>query len=237
MTDLFQSLDDLKPFLFRIMDNGGRTADRFTIVTCDGDYFAYSETPCAPQGVGLTGEDINVQVLADWEESGEARDLRWIDLPEQCRRSVMGSLNYGFRDWIESEACATSREEADNFDGSWRPNMWKPENPIYRDGGVFRVRDDERRDHGEYGVTGDEPFATFREAVLRILPEDHCLSGPEYHTSVDLWDETGGPAPLWDYRDDEKCGQCEGTGIIKGGLGGDREDEECPVCDGSGDLE
>ena len=34
-----------------------------------------------------------------------------------------------------------------------------------------------------------------------------------------------------------ECGQCEGTGTIKGGLGGDGEDEECPVCDGSGMIE
>ena len=33
----------------------------------------------------------------------------------------------------------------------------------------------------------------------------------------------------------DECGQCEGTGEIEGGLGGDGEDEECPVCDGSGE--
>lgn len=36
------------------------------------------------------------------------------------------------------------------------------------------------------------------------------------------------------------CGQCEGTGTIRGGLGGDGQDEQCPVCDGAGaadDLE
>lgn len=30
------------------------------------------------------------------------------------------------------------------------------------------------------------------------------------------------------------CGQCQGTGTIEGGLGGDGKTEECPVCDGSG---
>lgn len=33
-----------------------------------------------------------------------------------------------------------------------------------------------------------------------------------------------------------KCGQCEGSGVIRGGLGGDGQDEPCPVCDGSGRL-
>lgn len=31
------------------------------------------------------------------------------------------------------------------------------------------------------------------------------------------------------------CGQCEGTGTIEGGLGGDQPDEQCPVCDGRGE--
>ncbi len=31
------------------------------------------------------------------------------------------------------------------------------------------------------------------------------------------------------------CGQCEGTGTIEGGLGGDQPDEQCPVCDGTGE--
>ena len=33
-----------------------------------------------------------------------------------------------------------------------------------------------------------------------------------------------------------ECGQCEGTGTIEGGLGGDGDDEECPVCDGTGRI-
>lgn len=37
-----------------------------------------------------------------------------------------------------------------------------------------------------------------------------------------------------DHEDGDECGQCDGTGTIYGGLGGDGEDEECPVCDGSG---
>lgn len=36
--------------------------------------------------------------------------------------------------------------------------------------------------------------------------------------------------------EDELCGECDGTGTIVGGLGGDGEDEECPVCDGSGSI-
>lgn len=35
----------------------------------------------------------------------------------------------------------------------------------------------------------------------------------------------------------KQCGQCEGTGTITGGLGGDGPDEACPVCDNSGEIE
>jgi len=31
-----------------------------------------------------------------------------------------------------------------------------------------------------------------------------------------------------------ECDQCEGTGIIAGGLSGDQDDDECPVCAGTG---
>lgn len=33
---------------------------------------------------------------------------------------------------------------------------------------------------------------------------------------------------------DLTCGQCEGTGTVEGGLGGDGDDEQCPVCNGKG---
>lgn len=46
-------------------------------------------------------------------------------------------------------------------------------------------------------------------------------------------------AEFWDALIEQKpfdCGQCEGTGTIEGGLGGDGADEECPVCDGNGTI-
>lgn len=191
--DLFDTLDDLKPYIFRIVDNGGATCDRFTIITCDGDYYGASTNPFDPQGFGMWGEGIDVQHVADRVESGEERDLRWIDLPERVRRAILSSLNTAFADFIEAQAVAETREGAGVYDGCWCPNEGG-KLPIYRDGDAFRVRDDDRA----YIQEPDESFATYREAVLYILPDDYCLSGPEYHTTVDIWDETGGPAPLWD---------------------------------------
>jgi hypothetical protein len=207
MTNLFATLDDLKTFIFRIVDNGGQSADRFTVVTCDGDYFAMSGSPFHPQGVGLTGEGIDVNALSDRIEAGLERDLRWIDLPEDCRRCVMDGLNRGFSDYVESAPAASGRDEALDFRG-WDDLQRRarqsgirggPVEAIYREGDAYRIRDDERRE-----TDGEDPgpFATFREAVLHMLPEEHDLSGPEYQCTIDMWDETDGPRPLWD-RDEE----------------------------------
>ena len=57
--DVFHTLNDLKPFVFRITDNGGETADRYTIATCDGSYLSMSNNPYSPQGVCLTGDGLD----------------------------------------------------------------------------------------------------------------------------------------------------------------------------------
>lgn len=200
MIKLFESVEDLKKsgYLFRITDNGGATADRFTIIYCDGSYLGASCYPYHPQGVGMHGEDIDVQGVADRVEEGTERDLRFIDLPEQVRDCVLGGNNRGFADYLEAEPAAATRDEARDWEGIWTDHFGN-RTPIYREGNSFRIRDDERatEDGGDPG-----PFATFVEAVRYMLPQDYDLSGPEYHTTVDLWDETGGPAPLWDYYAD-----------------------------------
>ncbi len=198
MTKLFESLDDLKPFIFRITDNGGATADRFTIITCDGDYFGSCDTPNHPQGFFQSGEGIDLQGVDERIESGKERDLRWIDLPEAVQRAVIDSLNVGFADWIESAPAAASRDEARDWQGLWLDPLDR-RTPIYRDGHGFRIRDDENEPYNA-DATGEGLFDSFAEAVRYMLPQDYDLSGPEYHTTVDLWDETGGPAPLWDNR-------------------------------------
>lgn len=194
--NLFQSLDDLKPFIFRITDNGGASCDRFTIVTCDGDYFASNCYPTHPQGFFQSGEGIDMQGIAERVESGKERDLRWIDLPESVRNCVMYSLNEGFSYWLEFGTGHSCRDHAANYDGYWNPN--RDMSPIYRDGDAFKVKDSDRAYEGE----PDESFATFREAILYILPTDYTLSGPEYFTEVDLWDETDGAKPLWDCEEE-----------------------------------
>jgi hypothetical protein len=198
MIKLFESLDALKQsgYIFRITDNGGETADRFTITFSDGDYFTSSTNPYHPQGVGLTGEGIDVQRQADRVEAGTDRDLRWIDLPEVVRECVFNLCNEGFADYIEAAPAAETRDEARNWEGQWN-SYGDDRTPIYKEGDAFFIRDDER-DFIDDDKVAAGPFATFADAVRYMLPQDYDLSGPEYHTTVDLWDESGGPAPLWD---------------------------------------
>jgi len=200
---LFESLDDLKPFIFRIIDNGGATADRFTIITCDGDYFASSAYPTHPQGFGMWGESIDLAYVEEVTESGTSRDLRWIDLPKAVRDCVYYGLNSGFADWLALAPVAASRDEALDFQG-WSDLQYTsrnnrqtggPTESIYHSNGRFAIRRDDNA--VEFGGDGDPEFDTYREAALYLLPEDYDLAGPEYHTPLDLWDESD-PAPLWD---------------------------------------
>jgi len=44
---------------FRIFDNGGKTADRFTLINCWGDVFGFDENPFNPLGFGQYSGNIN----------------------------------------------------------------------------------------------------------------------------------------------------------------------------------
>ncbi len=202
---LFETLDDMKPFVFCITDNGGATADRFTIVFSDGDYFNASMDPYSPQGVGMWGDGSapKVDVLGSIKErvlEGKERFIRWADLPSKIQKGMIGTVNMGWEDFIQKAPALASREEAGDYDGMWKPNGDDPL-PIYLTYGepidgerpkTFTVRDDEH---------GDTTYSTFRRAVLHILPNPHSLTAEEYHPPVDIWD-TKDPVPLWDCEKD-----------------------------------
>lgn len=184
-------------YLFRIVDNGGETYDRLTVTFCDGDSLLCSlGSICAH-----VENDHGLQHDSEAVEDGTARDLRWIDLDAGLRKRILADLNNGFADWIEAAPAAATRDEARDWQGLWN-EYGDDRTPIYRDGDAFRIRDDERNnsewhDEGEPG-----PFATFRDAVFYMLPRDYDLSGPEYFSTVDLWDTAGGPAEPWDREAD-----------------------------------
>lgn len=195
---LFETLEDLKDFVFRITDNGGESADRFTVVTTDGDYYAMSRDPFHPQGVGLTGEGYDPNNGHSRVEGRVERDIRWIDLPADCQRCVWGGLNQGYSDWLGKFVPPATRDEA-LYSGTSMRLAERAGEGVYGKPGEYRVK----TENGDEDADEDRgPFGTIREAVLASLPDAHDLTSEEFHSTIDIWNVEGGPRPLWD-RDAE----------------------------------
>lgn len=193
--DLFPTDADLLPFIFRITDNGGETYDRITVALCDGDALLCSTgTICAHY------EDLDPQVSAERVESGNERDLRWIDLDEGLRRRIRADLNYGYSDWLDSFTPPVDRNRAQTSGTASRLQERVGEG-VYGVPGEYFIRREDA--YGEpVGQDDLGPYQTLVEAVRNTLPEDYDLSGPEYHSTVRIDDVEGGPAPLWDREAD-----------------------------------
>jgi hypothetical protein len=204
MTNLFPGLADLASsgYVFRIVDNGGESADRYTFVTCDGDYIAMSGSPTHPCGVSQSGECSDLQWISDGVEDGSLVDLAIGDLPENVALHALGRINEGWRDFLESAlkaegatpeflkcgegyVVAPSRDEAEVNEGTYTCAGVG----LYRDSaGKFWVRIDNPGPEDDRG-----PYDTAREALVASLPEDSSLSGPEYHSTADVARLTADP--------------------------------------------
>lgn len=179
MADLFLTADDLGEYVFRIVDNGGATADRYTILFSDGDALYLSGCPSHPQGVSLWAEGIDPKVLQDEVDANTAVDLGWGDLPENIRGHILARCNQGWKDYLErcegGEAIAKTRDAAEVNEGI-NTSAGKG---IYQDqSGKYWVRLD--------GAQEDDrgPKDTPREALLATLPDHYGLAGPEYHSTA-----------------------------------------------------
>lgn len=177
---LFQSEHHLahSGFLFRIQDNGGATYDRITVVLCDGDALL-----CSSGSTRVWIDRVDVQRMQDAAEAGTAVDLAFGDLSASLRRGILDSVNGSWRDCMkaliarEKHACAPTREKAKENDGTTESAGIG----IYSAGAGYCVRLDTRDAADDRG-----PFMTAREALAATLPEDYSLSGPEYHSPLDV---------------------------------------------------
>jgi len=77
------TVDDL-----HILDNAGKTLDRFTVVWPDGSYLGMSERPQHPQGFGQHGEGIDMNGTFDHL----GRVIAFDNLPDECREAVLNDL-------------------------------------------------------------------------------------------------------------------------------------------------
>jgi hypothetical protein len=191
MADVFEKPEDLSDYLFRIVDNGGSSADRYTVVFSDGSHLGMSASPTHPQGVSMWGEGIDPQVLEDWVDEGSAIDLALGDLPPHLVQHILDRNNEGLEDLLDAveqklpHAVSTTRDDAEANEGG-HDTLGKG---IYLKDGKYMVKMDG-------GPDDRGPFDTAREAVLNTLPDEYSLSGPEYHSGVDLMRMTPDPAVL-----------------------------------------
>lgn len=199
---VFEKPEDMSEYLFRITDNGGQTADRYTVVFADGTYLGMSSRPSHPQGVSMAGESIDPQVLADWVENGEAVDVALGDLPQHLVDHILFRNNEGLEDFLtiverdrenilaKTEGytptyVAVDRESAEENEGGY-DSLGKG---IYLAGDKFMVK-------MEGGPDDRGPYDTAREVILATLPTDYDLCGPEYHPEIDVMRLTPDPEVL-----------------------------------------
>jgi hypothetical protein len=95
-------------------DNGGATADRYTVAFFDGDCLAMSDAPTHPLGVSMWcggSVDPDAETACDFD-----------DLPDHIQAHAVARLNQGLADWAEGsgltpEECA--REIINEMTGDW----------------------------------------------------------------------------------------------------------------------
>lgn len=107
--DIVHTVEDLARIVVRVTDNGGETADRYTVYMADRDCLCMSGAPEWPQGVSMWAQ-YDPAVVAANVERGDCRDIHLTDLPPHVLTHTMGRINEGYRDWVAStgdgrEAC------------------------------------------------------------------------------------------------------------------------------------
>lgn len=179
---LFTSVKEMAAsgYIFRITDNGGASLDRITVIFCDGDHLSLSETGA---GVLMWGEGIDVADWNDRVEAGTEVDLAIGDLRPELQDYILRRVNEAWQDYLDSlnrlynSALAQTREKAEVNEGTHDSGG----KGIYAAGSGFCVRMD-----GEYASDDRGPFQTARQALAATLPDDYSLSGPEYHSALDV---------------------------------------------------
>ncbi len=182
MANVFEKPSDMSEYLFRIVDNGGQTADRYMVMFTDGSFLGLSASPSHPQGFSQWGEGMDPAMVQEWIDDGEVVDLALGDLPEGLAEHIMARNNQGLEDFLarveakEPYAVAPSRRKAEANEGI-HDSLGKG---IYASPEGYRVRldGDPEDDRG--------PYDTAREVVLATIPDAHGFAGEEYHSTTDV---------------------------------------------------
>lgn len=84
---------DLPPGVSGVYDNGGATADRYTVYYDDGTYVGMSADPFHPQGFGQHGEGSGPAPEDAEQQAG--KPIAFSALPPDCQKLVMQDLEGG----------------------------------------------------------------------------------------------------------------------------------------------
>jgi hypothetical protein len=166
-------------YIFRILDNGGATFDRLTVIFADGDFLGMSWTG---QGFSQWGGPAGLEVESEIE-AGTLVDLAPGDLCLEARAHVLRRVNEGWRDFLadiearKSIAVAPSREEAEKNEYS-HDSAGKG---IYSVGHGYAVKRDCEDADDDRG-----PFLSAAEALRATLPDEYSLAGPEYQSGQNM---------------------------------------------------
>ena len=173
MMKTFENFDQLAAsgYLFRIADNRGETLDRYTVLFSDGDALGMSEA-----GVGFSqfvGE-VDPAVFQELVDAGEWEDCPPESLSDETKNHIVSRVNESFADFLadlEAGKCPSNRSDVremnDGMTGCAGKGIWK-------DAEGYSIAVEDNDDRG--------PYATAAEALRASLPEEHALSGPEYHS-------------------------------------------------------
>lgn len=127
-TDVCRSVEDLARVIIRIVDNGGETADRYSICMTDGDCLMLSGNPSHPQGVSMWGEYDPMAVEENVRDNGES-DLRLSDLPDPIVNHIMLRVNEAYREYAREQMDDEGRTREDILSeiDEWRHDLCGPE--------------------------------------------------------------------------------------------------------------
>jgi hypothetical protein len=176
MADVFEKPEDLSDYLFRIVDNGGSSADRYMVVFSDGSYLGMSGSPSHPQGVSMCGEGIDPATVQNWVDEGQAIDLALGDLPKNLVEHIMFRNNEGLEEFIDAvearEEYAVAPDRSSAKANTCDMNCLGT--GIYVKNDKYWVKLDENDDRG--------PYDTAREVILASMPDPDCLGGDDQST-------------------------------------------------------
>lgn len=88
-------MEQAPEYILSVHDNGGKTADRYTVFFGGSlynealarnravEYLGMSEQPSHPQGISMWGE------CPSMNRDASGKKIRWLDLPESIRKHVI----------------------------------------------------------------------------------------------------------------------------------------------------